>query len=117
MPLSEGTSDVAVSRNISILVREGRPPKQAIAIALDKQRVAEKKKKKRRKRKVEKHVLTMRLEKRSHTTGLKDGHRHTYDDRQKGFTSFDAGHRHRVIKTPSGNVIIGFAGGHTHKAN
>jgi hypothetical protein len=36
MPLSKGKSNKAVSKNISKLVREGRPNKQAIAIALSK---------------------------------------------------------------------------------
>lgn len=34
MPLSKGKSDKAVSQNISKLVHEGRPQKQAIAIAM-----------------------------------------------------------------------------------
>jgi len=38
MPLRKGSGRKTVSRNISTLVREGRPKKQAIAIALDKSR-------------------------------------------------------------------------------
>lgn len=43
MPLKEGKSDKTVSMNIAELRRAGKPADQAIAIAMDKKREAEKK--------------------------------------------------------------------------
>lgn len=49
MPLSKGSSQSVISKNISTLMREGRPQKQAIAIALRSARKSKSRKRKIRK--------------------------------------------------------------------
>ena len=51
MPLKKGKSKKAISTNIQLLMREGRPQKQAVAIAMSEAGLTKPKRKKKAKRK------------------------------------------------------------------
>lgn len=62
MPLQTGSSDKTVSSNISMLMHEGRPQKQAIAIAMSKSGRSKKKSKGRKVGKKRKSMARMALD-------------------------------------------------------
>jgi len=126
MPLAPGNTEKIVSSNIRLLITEGKPREQAIAIALDragkklKKRKHPKelrKKKQPKKANVYKSIQpTLLLRKAVKVTGPggRGDHRHTYEDDRSGLTTRAFGHRHPVVVGETGEITIGRADGHTH---
>ena len=118
MPLKSGSSDEVISENISVLIREGKSPNVAKAIAM--QKAGRSKKKPRLVVKalkgypLERTLYQGDLRKAIKVTSSVNGHQHTYNTNASGFTNMRNGHRHPVTIRTEGRIIIGFAGGHLH---
>ncbi len=52
MPLKRGSSKEIISKNIQMLIREGKPYRQAVAIALSESEGRKKKKRRKKRKKV-----------------------------------------------------------------
>lgn len=111
MPLLPGSSEKVIQNNIRLLITEGKPREQAIAIALER---AKKKRRPGQKSKETGPFLLLRKAIKVMGPGGKGDHRHTYDDRVSGLSSRTLGHRHPVVVNRDGTITIGRADGHVH---